>query len=71
MNNNLKVNNKESELYDKISELIGIPDVMHILDSSEFFVKEYLKQKFKQSSRWKIDKIHPSGIPLKESRVKN
>ena len=70
MNNSLKVNNQERELYDKISELIGIPDVMHILDSSEFFVKEYLKQEFKQSSRWKIDKIHPSGIPLKESRVK-
>jgi hypothetical protein len=78
MNNNLKVNllfgnlsNKERELYDKIRELIGIPDVMHILDSSEFFVKEYLKQEFKQSSRFKFDKIHKiTDVPLKESHEK-
>jgi hypothetical protein len=78
MNNNLKVNllfgnlsNSERDLYDTISELIGIPDIMHILDSSEFFVKEYLKQTFKNSSRWKIDKIHPTtGVKLKASNEK-
>jgi hypothetical protein len=45
---------------------------MHILDSIEFFVKTHLnlKQTFKNSSRWKIDKIHHKTgipIPLKES----
>jgi hypothetical protein len=43
---------------------------MNILDSSHFFVKEYLQQEFKQSSRFKFDKIHPSGVPLKESHEK-
>ena len=44
---------------------------MRILDSSIFFVKEYLQQEFKQSSRFKIDKIHPNdGVPLKESHEK-
>jgi hypothetical protein len=43
---------------------------MRILDSSHFFVKEYLQQEFKQSSRFKIDKIHLSGVPLKESHEK-
>jgi len=43
---------------------------MRILDSSEFFRKKYLQQEFKQSSRFKIDKIHPSGVPLKESHEK-
>lgn len=63
--------NKDRDLYDEISKLINIPDIMHILDSSEFFVKEYLKQKFKQSSRWEIDKIHPnSGVKLKASNEK-
>jgi len=65
-----KLSNSEKELYDKISELIDIPDVMRILDSSEFFRKKYLQQEFKQSSRFKIDKIHPSSIPLKESHEK-
>ena len=77
-NNNFKVNllfgnlsNSERELYDKIRELINIPDIIHILDSSEFFVKEYLKQTFKSSSRWKIDKIHlATGVKLKASNEK-
>ena len=76
-NNNFKtkllfgnLSNSERELYDKISGLVDIPDVMRILDSSHFFVKEYLQQEFKQSSRFKIDKIHPNGIPLKESHEK-
>ena len=76
-NNNLKVNllfgnlsNSERKLYNIISKLINIPDVMHILDSSEFFVKEYLKKKFIKTSRWKIDKINPRGVPLKESSLK-
>ncbi len=44
---------------------------MRILDSSHFFVKEYLQQEFKQSSRFKIDKIHrEKGVPLKESHEK-
>ncbi len=44
---------------------------MRILDSSHFFVKEYLQQEFKQSSRFKIDKIHTeTGVPLKESYEK-
>ena len=64
------LSNSERELYDKISELIAIPDVMRILDSSEFFRKEYLQQEFNKSSRFKIDKIHPNGIPLKESHEK-
>ena len=64
------LSNSERDLYDKISELIGIPDIMRILDSSHFFVKEYLQQEFKQSSRFKIDKIHPRGVPLKESHEK-
>ena len=67
---NSNLSNKERELYNEISGLVNIPDVMRILDSSEFFVKEYLQQEFKQSSRFKIDKIHPSGIPLKESHEK-
>jgi hypothetical protein len=33
------LSNSERDLYDKISQLVGIPDVMRILDSSEFFVK--------------------------------
>ena len=66
MNNNL-----ERELYDKISGLVDIPDVMRILDSSNFFIKEYLPQEFKQSSRFKIDKIHhKTRVPLKESHEK-
>jgi hypothetical protein len=76
-NNNFKtkllfrnLSNSERDLYDKISELIGIDEVMRILDSSEFFVKEYLQQEFKQSSRFKIDKIHSSGVSLKESHEK-
>ena len=76
-NNNFKtkilfdnLSNSERKLYDEISRLIDIPDVMRILDSSEFFVKEYLQQEFKQSSRFKLDKIHPSGVPLKESHEK-
>ena len=68
--NNSNLSNKERELYNEISGLVNIPDVMRILDSSEFFVKEYLQQEFKQSSRFKIDKIHPSGVPLKESHEK-
>ena len=67
---NSNLSNKERELYNEISGLVNIPDVMRILDSSEFFVKEYLQQEFKQSSRFKIDKIHPSGVPLKESHEK-
>ena len=59
------LSNSERGLYNEISRLVDIPDVMRILDSSQFFVKEYLKQEFKQSSRFKIDKIHPSGVPLK------
>ena len=48
------------ELFRNIIEaLIENEDVMSILDSSHFFVKEYLQQEFKQSSRFKIDKIHP------------
>jgi hypothetical protein len=44
---------------------------MCILDSSHFFVKEYLKQEFKQSSRFKFDKIHKiTDVPLKESHEK-
>ena len=73
-NNNFKtkllfgnLSNLERGLYNEISRLVDIPDVMRILDSSHFFVKEYLKQEFKQSSRFKIDKIHPTGVPLKES----
>ncbi len=76
-NNNFKtkllfgnLSNSERKLYDEISRLVDIPDVMRILGSSEFFVKEYLQQEFKQSSRFKIDKIHPSGVPLKESHEK-
>ena len=68
--NNRNLSSKEKKLYDEISQLVGIPDVMRILDSSEFFVKKYLQQEFKQSSRFKIDKIHPSGVPLKESHGK-
>ena len=68
--NNSNLSNKERELYNEISGLVNIPDVMRILDSSEFFVKEYLQQEFKQSSRFKIDKIHPSCVPLKESHEK-
>lgn len=64
------LSNSERNLYDEISRLIDIPDVMRILDSSLFFVKEYLQQEFKKSSRFKIDKIHPSGVPLKESHEK-
>lgn len=64
------LSNLERGLYNEISKLVDIPDVMRILDSSQFFVKEYLQQEFKQSSRFKIDKIHPSGIPLKESHEK-
>ncbi len=64
------LSNSERDLYDKISEFVNSPDVMRILDSSHFFVKEYLKQEFKQSYRFKIDKIHPSGVPLKESHEK-
>jgi hypothetical protein len=67
---NRNLSNKERELYNEISGLVNIPDVMRVLDSSEFFVKEYLQQEFKQSSRFKIDKIHPSGVPLKESHEK-
>ena len=73
-NNNFKtkllfgnLSNLERGLYNEISRLVDIPDVMRILDSSHFFVKEYLQQEFKQSSRFKIDKIHPTGVPLKES----
>ena len=77
-NNNFKtkilfgnLSNSERELYDEISRLIDIPDVIRILDSSLFFVKEYLQQEFKQSSRFKIDKIHTeTGVPLKESHEK-
>ena len=62
------LSNKERKLYDEISQLVHIPKVMRILDSSLFFVKEYLLQEFKQSSRFKIDKIHrEKGVPLKES----
>jgi len=62
------LSNKERELYDNISKLVNISEVMRILDSSLFFVKEYLLQEFKQSSRFKIDKIHrEKGVPLKES----
>jgi hypothetical protein len=64
------LSNSERDLYDKISRLVDIPDVMRILDSSEFFRKEYLKQEFNKSSRFKIDKIHHTGVPLKESREK-
>ena len=42
-NNNFKtkllfsnLSNSERDLYDKISELVDIPDVMRILDSSHF-----------------------------------
>ena len=45
-NNNFKtkllfgnLSNSERDLYDKISHLVDIPDVMRILDSSHFFVK--------------------------------
>ena len=68
--NNSNLSNSERDLYDKISVLVDIPDVMRILGSSKFFVKEYLQQEFKQSSRFKFDKIHPSGVPLKESHEK-
>ena len=65
------LSNLERGLYDEISRLIDIPDVMRILDSSHFFVKEYLQQEFKESSRFKIDKIHrEKGVPLKESHEK-
>lgn len=43
------------------------------VDSSEFFVKEYLKQEFKsdKTSWFKIDKIHKNThVPLKESYEK-
>lgn len=53
-----------------IDALIENKYVMSILNSSHFFVNEYLQQEFKQSSRFKIDKIHPSGVPLKESHEK-
>jgi hypothetical protein len=59
------------ELFRNIIEaLIENEDVMRILDSSHFFVKEHLPQAFKQSSRFKSDKIHSSGVPLKESHEK-
>ena len=64
------LSNSERDLYDEISRLVDILDVMRILDSSHFFVKEYLKQEFNKSSRFKIDKIHHTGVPLKESREK-
>ena len=53
-----------------IDALIENKDIMSILDSSYFFVNEYLQQEFKQSSRFKFDKIHPNGVPLKESHEK-
>jgi len=66
-------NNFEKKLVFQINQLIDIPDILQILDSSEFFNNEYLKQQFKsdKTSRFKIDKIHRnSGIPLKESHEK-
>ena len=58
----------ERELYDEIIKLIDIPNVMHILDSSDFFKDQYLKQTFKTTNRFKIDKIHRiTGVPLKKS----
>ncbi len=63
-------NNFEKKLYDQINQLINIPDIMQILDSSEFFNNEYLRQQFKsdKTSRFKIDKIHrTTGVPLKKS----
>jgi hypothetical protein len=58
----------ERELYDEIRKLIDIPYVMHILDSSDFFKDQYLKQTFKTTDRFKIDKIHrTTSVPLKKS----
>jgi hypothetical protein len=59
---------RESELYNEIRKLIDIPNVMHILDSSDFFKDQYLKQTFKTTNRFKVDKIHRNtGVSLKKS----
>lgn len=58
----------ERELYDEINRLINIEDVMYTLDSCDFFKDQYLKQTFKTTNRFKIDKIHRiHSIPLKKS----
>ena len=58
----------ERELYDEIKRLINIEDVMHTLDSCDFFKDKYLKQTFRTTNRFKIDKIHRNySIPLKKS----
>ena len=62
------MSNSQRELYDEIIKLIDIPNVMHILDSSDFFKDQYLKQTFRTTNRFKIDKIHrTTSVPLKKS----
>ena len=67
----LRGNNKRDQFFKIIKILIGNKKVISILESNSFFKEEYLKQEFKESSRFKFDKKHRySGIPLKESHEK-
>jgi hypothetical protein len=38
------MSNSQRELYDEIIKLIDIPNVMHILDSNDFFKEQYLER---------------------------
>ncbi len=59
--------NLNTTLYNEIRKLID-NTVFVILSSSVFFMNEYIIQEFKQTSRFKYDKIHGvTHIPLKES----
>jgi hypothetical protein len=67
----LRGNNKRNQFFEIIKILIGNKKVISILESNSFFKEEYLKQEFKESSRFKFDKKHRDiGIPLKESHEK-
>jgi hypothetical protein len=67
----LRGNNKRDQFFKIIKILIGNKKVISILESNSFFKEEYLKQEFKESSRFKFDKKHrDTGIPLKESHEK-
>ena len=67
----LRGNQKFDHFFTIIKILIGNKKVISILESNSFFQEEYLKQEFKESSRFKFDKKHrDTGIPLKESHEK-